>query len=360
MTTPIAPPDRILLIKLRHHGDVLLTTPVVNSLKYHFPQAEIDMLVYQETMPMLAHNPDIHCIFGFERQLHGWQKIRHMWKLCCQLRQRRYDWVLHLSDQWNGALLARWLKPKVAVGFDYPKRRNKHWLGCFTHLASIGPAESLHMVEQNLRALETLGLQTDDEYKRCIMAIAQDDRKSIKQKLASLGVHGAYIVVHPPARWFFKCWEDDRFAEVIQALANDGWPVIVTGGNSDQELTLIGNIMSRVQSPRVHSLAGQLTLNTLAALIENARLFVGVDSVPMHMASALQTDCVALFGPSKLHEWRPWMGRAIVISAADYAPLPDPDDIETSTTKRYLAAIPTEAVLDACQRLLRPHNNHKA
>lgn len=347
-------PTRILLIKLRHHGDVLLTTPVINTLKSQFPDAEIDLLVYQETIPMLTRNPAISHLYGLERGLHGWQRIRHLWSLYRLLAKRRYDWILHLSDQWNGALLARFLKPRVAVGFDYSKRRNKHWQKCFTHLAEIAPSDTLHTVEQNLRALEVLGLEASTQDKHCVMAINQDDRDDIRQKLASLGVHGAYIVVHPPARWFFKCWEDERFAEVIQALANDGWPVIVTGGNSDQELTLVGNIMSRVRSPRVHSLAGQLTLNTLAALIDGARLFLGVDSVPMHMAAALQTDCVALFGPSKLNEWTPWMCRAIVINAADYAPLPDPDDVDTSTDQRYLSAIPVDAVLQATQRLLQP------
>jgi heptosyltransferase III len=347
-------PNRILLIKLRHHGDVLLSTPVISTLRSHYPDAEIDVLVYRETIPMLSRHPDIQYLFGLERSLHGWQKIHHLWNLYRKLSRRHYDWVLHLSDQWNGALLTRILKPKEAVGFDYPKRRNKYWRQCFTRLAQIAPSDSLHAVEQNLRAVEALGLTVAASDKRCTMAICQEDRDDIRQKLASLGIHGAYIVVHPPARWFFKCWEDDRFAEVIQALSNDGWPVIVSGGGSEQELTLVGNIMSRVHSPRVHSLAGQLTLNTLAALIDGARLFIGVDSVPMHMAAALQTDCVALFGPSKLNEWHPWMTRSIVINAADYGALIDPDDVDTRTNQRYLGAIPTEAVLQATHRMLLP------
>lgn len=347
-------PQRILLIKLRHHGDVLLTTPVISALKAQYPDADIDVLVYRETLPMLSRHPDIHQLYGLERGLHGWHKILHLWSLYRQLARRHYDWVLHLSDQWNGALLARLLKPQEAVGFDYPKRRNKHWQRCFTRLAALAPSNSLHAVEQNLRAVEALGLSIAPQDKRCTMAISQEDREDIRQKLASLGVHGAYLVVHPPARWFFKCWEDDRFAEVIQAMADDGWPVIVTGGGSDQELTLVGNIMSKVRSPRVHSLAGQLTLNTLAALIDGARLFIGVDSVPMHMAAALQTDCVALFGPSKLKEWHPWMNRSIVINAADYGALIDPDAVDTSTGERYLGAIPTEAVLKATHRMLLP------
>lgn len=112
---------------------------------------------------------------------------------------------------------------------------------------------------------------------------------------------------------------------------------------------ILGNLTTR---DNVYSLAGQLTLNELAALIDEAELFIGVDSVPMHMAAALQTPCVALFGPSKLIFWRPWQVNGEVIWAGDFAPLPDPDAVDTKTAERYLDAIPVETVLAAARRLL--------
>lgn len=350
-----ATPDRILLIKLRHHGDVLLTTPVVNALKTRFPAARIDMLVYRETVPVLSRNRDIHQILTLDRSLRGWKAVRHYLGLYRQLTRARYDWVIHLSDQWGGALIARLLKPAEAVGIDYPKRRNKYWQQSFTRLAPCAASDTRHAVEQNLMALEALGIEASERDRHCTMAVSQEDRDSVGRMLDSLGVHGDFIVVHPPARWVFKCWEDDRFAAVIQSLADDGWPVIVTGGPSDQELGQVGNIMQQVNSPRVHALAGQLSLNTLAALIGKARLFIGVDSVPMHMAAALQTDCIALFGPSKLNEWHPWMCNHILIKASDYTDDNiDPDAVETGTQTRYLSAIPVEAVLTATQHMLIP------
>ncbi|BEV73160.1 MULTISPECIES: putative lipopolysaccharide heptosyltransferase III [unclassified Paludibacterium] len=360
MTPPISPPARILLIKLRHHGDVLLCTPVIHALQASYPAAEIDMLLYEETRPMVQHHPGLSRIWGLDRSVRGWRRLAHWLGLYRQLARRHYDLIIHLSDQMNAALLTKALAPANSVGFDYPKRRNKYWRSCFRHLAPLAESDTLHTVEQNLLALQPLALTVSDEMRRCRMSYSSQDREHIQQQLARLGIHGTYIVAHPPARWFFKCWEDERFASVIQTLADDGWPVIVTGGRSVQEQQLVDNIMQQVRSPRVHSLAGQLSLNTLAALIDGARLFIGVDSVPMHMAAALQTDCVALFGPSKLNEWHPWMNRAIVINAADHGPLPHPDAIDTSTTQRYLSAIPAETVLNACQRLLRPQNDHPA
>jgi len=116
----------------------------------------------------------------------------------------------------------------------------------------------------------------------------------------------------------------------------------------------VNSILSKVDSPRVHSLAGKLSLNSLAALIAEARLFIGVDSAPMHMAAALQKDCIALFGPSKINEWHPWMTRYTLINAADFGPAVDPDSIDTGTEQRFLTSIPTEAVLQAARQMLHP------
>ncbi|VAS26903.1 glycosyltransferase [Klebsiella pneumoniae] len=90
----------------------------------------------------------------------------------------------------------------------------------------------------------------------------------------------------------------------------------------------------------------------LAAVIDHARLFIGVDSVPMHMAAALGTPLVALFGPSKLTFWRPWQAKGEVIWAGDFGPLPDPDAINTNTDERYLDLIPTDAVIAAAKKVL--------
>lgn len=82
-------------------------------------------------------------------------------------------------------------------------------------------------------------------------------------------------------------------------------------------------------------------------LIDRAKLFIGVDSAPMHMAAALQTPSVVLFGPSNLKQWHPWQAPHTLLWAGDYRPLPPPDDINTDTPERYLDAIPVTDVITA-------------
>lgn len=345
-------PKRILLIKLRHHGDVLLCTPVARVLKQRFPGAEIDMLVYAETESMLSGNPDIATVHVLHRSKKGVRRPGSILRLAAALFVRSYDWVFHLSDQWQGALLAKCSGAPVRVGIDYPKRKNRYWRACFSALAPLAASNSIHTVEQNLRVLAPLEIDVEAAECRCVPPIREEDREAIMQLLQEKGVTQPFVVVHPVARWPFKCWEDERFGAVIQSLANEGWPVLLTCSPDLGEIQVLRAIQQHVDSPRVEALEGVLTIGQLAALIERCQLFIGVDSMPMHLAAACGKKTVALFGPSKINEWRPWQTPQRLLSAADYGSVIDPDSVDTRTNERFLKNIPIADVLLAARELL--------
>lgn len=348
-----APPRRILIIKLRHHGDMLLTTPVISTLKQHYPQAEIDMLMYLETRDMLASEPKLSHLFTIDRT---WKKqgtlshLRHESNLIKQLTARKYDLVVNLADQWRSALVAKLTGAPVRLAFDLPKRKGKLWKFCHTHLVNVADHNSLHTVEQNLSILAPLHLDSVDA--RVTMSYSPEDASRVEQVLDQQNVTGQFVVIQPTSRWFFKCWTDEKMAETITALRAQGKSIILTSGPAENELKMIDRILALCPKEGVVSLAGQLTLRQLAALIDKASLFIGVDSVPMHMAAALQTPLIALFGPSKRVFWSPWQANGEVIWAGDFCELPDPDDIDTHTSERYLDAIPAQTVIDAARKRL--------
>lgn len=346
-------PRRVLVIRLQNHGDVLLTTPIFSALKRHFPGVEVDAMVFAETLPMLAANPDLTHVWALPRGRQAGRGIGRLWallRLMRQIRRRRYDWVLHLNDQWPGAVAA--LLSGAALRFGYELEKRDYWLWRKIFPQRIAPTAEGHMVEQNMRVLQALAVPVDAEDMRCTMAFSPEDAALARKKLLAAGVAGSYVLIHPTSRWFFKCWEDDRFAEVIAALAAAGHQVVLTSAPDQREIDLVNGLLQRAGNSKVVSLAGQLTLPALAASIAKARLFIGVDSVPMHMAAALDVPIVALFGPTHVHIWRPWSKRAELIHAADYGPLIRPNDVDTSTDERYLANIPVQPVLDAVWRQL--------
>ncbi|CAI2519609.1 putative lipopolysaccharide heptosyltransferase III [Serratia liquefaciens] len=354
---PALAPDtsiqRILIVKLRHHGDMLLITPVINTLQQNYPQAQIDVLLYKETQEMLASHPALSNVFVIDRQ---WKKqgtkahLSHELNLIRQLKARHYDLVVNLADQWRSAILARLTCARIRLGFDFPKRQGFLWRYCHTHLVPVSDHARLHTVEQNLSLLQPLGLPGVSQ--QVTMSYPSQDWQACEQLLQQQGITGDYIVVQPTSRWFFKCWSEEKMAATISALQADGHSLVITSGPDPKEREMVARILALCPPQGVVSLAGQLTLRQLAALIDHAKLFIGVDSVPMHMAAALQTPCVALFGPSKLVFWRPWQVIGHVIWAGDYGTLPDPDAIDTGTDERYLDLIPTDAVIAAARSTL--------
>lgn len=346
-------PQNILLIKLRHHGDMLLTTPAINALRQRYPQANIDVLLYKETRPMLEAHPAIRQLHIIDRNWKkegGWQNFRHEVALVRSVRACHYDVVINLADQWRSAIITGLSGAPVRIGFAYRKRDNAFWRWCHNQLVSTDRHHQLHTVEQNMTALQPLGIPTAGA--TASMHFSAADQQKVQDVLAQQPITGPFVVLQPTSRWVFKCWEDEKVAQLIDALAADGRSVVLTAAPDQKELAMIAHIQSLCRTPSVVSLAGQLSLPQLAALIDAAQLFIGVDSAPMHMAAALQTPCLALFGPTKLQHWRPWGDNNRVIWAGDYAPLPSPDSINTNTEQRYLSAIPVEDVLAAARSLL--------
>jgi heptosyltransferase-3 len=315
-----APPDaidtslvrRALVTKLRHHGDVLLASPVFTVLQNALPGAQIDALVYRETAPLLEGHPAVTRLHTIDRnwKRRGWlAQWRAETTLLGALRERRYDLVVHLTEHPRGAWLCRLLRPRYAVGRELPRA---HWLWrtSFTHYYRLPRARPRHMVECNLDALRRLGLQPDLAQRRLVLVPGEADATRARQLCAQHRLETRrFIQLHPGSRWQFKCWTAPGYAALLASLVGDGWRVVITGAPDAHEQRLVAavfDLLPAATREQVVDLAGALSLRELAALTQQARLFIGVDSAPMHIAAAMGTPVVALFGPSGEIEWGPW------------------------------------------------------
>jgi heptosyltransferase III len=352
---------RILVIKLRHHGDVLLSTALHRALVEHFA-AEVDVLVYDETRPLLDNNPHVHHLWTIDRKLKGWQRLVAEARLLYGIRRAHYDVLIHLTDQWIGALIARISNANKRIQMFHGKRDSRLWHRSFTDCVTPPPRGTAHAVELNLLCLANLGIDPGTITGRMALIPSAQNVRTIQERLSHEGVRGPYIVVHPAARWQFKCWQDDRFAEVVFNLLQAGRDVVLSAGpdaierSMTSEIERLAGILLAAAPDDGHrgqliNLGGSLSLPLLAALLSGCRFYIGVDSAPMHMAAALDTPQIALFGPSWVEEWRPWSDKAIVIYAGDFGDLPHPDSINTDDDTRLLQAIPTDAVLQAIAKL---------
>jgi heptosyltransferase-3 len=346
---------RVLVTKLRHHGDVLLASPVFSVLKNHAPHVEIDALVYADTSEMLMLHPSIEAVHTIDR---GWKslgpssQLAAEWRLFRELRARRYDLVIHLSEHPRGAWLARLLGVSNAVAPDYAGR-SRWWKRSFTHRFAMAKNPRRHMVEWNLDALRRIGIQPDEGERRLVLVPGAQAEAQAATLLAQTGLaERPFIHLHPGSRWPFKCWPAECTAALIDQLQRGGERVVLTAAPSLDEQELIARILSMVENPPV-SFSGKLTLKSLAAVSRRARLFIGVDSAPMHIAAAVGTPVVALFGPSGELEWGPWGISHRVVSSQSHPCRPCGNDgCGGGKVSECLVTLPVSAAVEAARELL--------
>ncbi|MFL6566527.1 MAG: putative lipopolysaccharide heptosyltransferase III [Burkholderiales bacterium] len=342
---PLGECGRALVIKLRHHGDVLLAAPVLSALKAR--GVEVDALVYEDTAPMLQGHPALSQLHVVGRKWKADGALSRLLKerrLFADLKKRSYGLVVHLSEQPRGAWLARTLGARYSVA---PKiaGRGAFWAKSFTHLFPIAPRR--HMVEVNLDALRRIGVQPEPAERKVAFVPGLDAEKKARGL-----VNEPFIHLHPASRWHFKCWPPQKNAELIDRLAAEGHRVVMTAAPDPEETALIEAILAKAKS-RPLNLAGKLTIKELGALAGRATLFVGVDSMPMHLAAAMGTPTVALFGPSGEAEWGPWNVPNRVVRSAHTCRPCGLDGCGGGKVSDCLTVLSVEAVHAAAQELLR-------
>ena len=353
----LAAVKRVLVVKLRHHGDVLLTSPVFSTLKTHAPHAQIDALVYGDTRDMLTLHPaisQVHCIDRAWKNAGALTRLAAEWQLFSRLRDRRYDLLIHLSEHPRGAWLARSLGCRFSVAPGYASKP-KFWKRSFTHRIALPKNALRHMVDWNLDALRRIGVQPSVEDRRLVLVPGAEAEA---RAVALLEAHGlkekGFVHIHPASRWQFKCWPVDRMAALIDTLIGRGERVVLTAAPTDDERKLLSAIKERSSArERIVDLSGQLSLKELAAFTRRAKLFIGVDSAPMHIAAAMQTPVVALFGPSGDAEWGPWEVPHRVVSSLEYRCRPCGNDgCGGGKVSECLTTLPESKVLPAIDALL--------
>ena len=346
---------RVLVVKLRHHGDVLLASPVFSALKAHAPHAEIDALVYADTRDMLTLHPaisEVLCIDRLWKALGTAARLNAEWGLISRLRSKRYDLLIHLTEHPRGAWLARVLGCRYAVAPDY-RDKPAFWRKSFTHRYSLPLNPRRHTVESNLDALRRIGVQPSMQERRVQLVSGGPAEAEVREILAANGLHEkSFVHIHPTSRWQFKCWPAEQMGQLIDQLAGRGERIVLSAAPSDAERDMVQAVL-RHSRHCVTDLSGRLSLKSLAALSARAKLFIGVDSAPMHIAAAMGTPVVALFGPSGEAQWGPWQVMHRIVSSDAHPCRPCGNDgCGGGKISDCLVQLPLNRVLRAVDELL--------
>ena len=279
---------RILVITLRRLGDVLLTTPLIRTLRRGFPPATLDVLVFRGSAPILDGNPDIDNVRTMPERPSAGETlalVRELW--------RRYDLVLSTQAGDRPTFFA-WVAARRRIGVVPPPGAPGAWWKRHVHDAPIAPAPDSHRVTQLLQLATALGLEP-------VAEIVCPQRTSV----AEFAPREPYAVVHASPFYRYKRWTDAGWRALGRSLLDRGLAVVASESPDPAERAYMDGLWGAADVP-VARTYGRPDWASLAGLLAGAHVYVGPDTSGTHLAAATGCPTVAIYGPVNPRLMGPW------------------------------------------------------
>jgi lipopolysaccharide heptosyltransferase I len=331
-------------VRLSAIGDLIHGLPVANALRARLPGAKIGWLIQARAGPLREAHPPIDTLV---RVPHRWLKSpTALWRLRQQLHSLQWDVTIDLQGLYKSAAAA-WLSgARRRIGFASSASRELSWV---LNNELVEPTAT-HIVDRNLELLKPLGITHPGVEFR--LPERADDAATIDRFLVREGLGGGFAVVNPGAGWPSKLWPADRYAAVARHLAKRHHLNTVVVWAGDQELRLAEEIVSQA-GPAAH-LAVHTSLTELVALLRRARLMIASDTGPLHMAVAVGTPSVGLFGPMPAERNGAYGPQHISLQEAT---LTGGSRKRRTASNLTMKAIGVDLVADACDKILARENS---
>ncbi len=287
--------NRILLTRMKFIGDVVLTTPLIRTLRENFPKAYIGYLGEKKAVSLLEQNPYLDEIIPFDFEQKG---ILYQLKMFSLLRSKKFDVVIDLFCNPRTALLSFITGAKVRVGGDVRVRKKFYT----TLVKDDGKPKSA--IDFHYQSLKAIGVNSHF-YNTTQIFLTSEEKKEAKNFLQSLGmeIEKSIVVVHPGATWENKVWLKEHFFSLIQKLVeNHKINILLSPGPKDKEL------IHYLSTSSTHSLyqLPLLSVRKLAAILSQSSVFVSNDCGPMHIGVAVGVKTIGIFGPEPTEVWFPY------------------------------------------------------
>lgn len=345
--------ERLLIVRLSAMGDVIHTLPAAQALREAFPRALIGWLIEERWAELLCapgaprHGPRsaqrpladwVHTVnlVGWRKSLFTISTLQQIAKVWNDVRASRYDVAVDLQGAIRSAVLARWSGARLVYGAAEPRESPASlW---YTHPVI---ARGAHVIEQNLSIAEAV---TQTKAKASLVHFPRDPKaeRRIDQQLSAAAI-GEFAILNPGAGWGAKRWPAQRYGQVAKALGAHGLPSILNCGPGEASLALAAEAASEGAAKTM-----RCSITDLIALTRRAKLFIGGDTGPLHLAAALRVPVVAIFGPTNPARNGPYGTRSIVLrhpeSPTSHSRRAAPDE--------GMLEISAQAVVDAARTLL--------
>jgi ADP-heptose:LPS heptosyltransferase len=337
--------NRVLVVRLRSIGDTVLSTPSLTALRRFLPSAQIDILLEDWVAPVLEGFDAVDNVISFKK---GDLKARL--KTALQIRRTKYDVAFNLHGGTTATFFVRASGAPHRVGYS-----ELQYSFLYNHLlsssADFWKKEITHSAEQQLALLGFAGVPVEDRPKSRL-AITKKAENSIEEKLRELQLpnpKSGIALIHPVAAFETKQWATENFARIAEILYEKGLQSIAVATRKERETPEKLKRISRVPI----AFFDDLTLPEITALASRARIFVGNDSGIAHIAAAVETPSVVIFGSSNVNHWRPWTNapHEVVYEKLPCQPCPGYSCKEFNAPE-CIRRVTVEAVANAVEKIL--------
>ena len=330
---------RILIVRLSAIGDVIHAIPVLSALRRRFPNAHLSWLVEGRAGCLLDGHQALDELIKVPR---GWLKSpRAVAGLRRRLLKLDPDVTIDVQGLSRSAIAARLSGAKQRIGFGDEKGRE---LSRLLNNRFVR-ATSRHIIDANLELLRPLGIESPTV--RFDLPESENDGQSARQMILEAGIFDRFAILNVGAGWPSKLWRPDRYGQVARHLGyNRGLPtMVVWAGREEYDMArqvVVASAGQAVQAP-------DTSLTELAALSRRAALFIGSDTGPLHIAAAVGTPCVGLYGPMPADRNGPYGPRNLALQAMSRQ---GTSRRRRTASRQLMDAITVATVRDACDQLL--------
>lgn len=282
---------KIAIIRFDHLGDVILTTPVFRAVRKEFPNAEITVLVRQLAKEVLEQNPNVDFVKVLEPPWFDRENIANTiaFKNFEREYKKYYDLIIELHSDPRNILFARHIG-KYAIGYDI------RGFGFLLDAVAHYDPKKKHITQRHLDVLKAVGIQSTNT--KTDFFIPKETEEKMKQLFAGKKC----VCINPGSGRAPKLWLNEHWAEVADYLIKkQGVTIVFTG--SQKETTLAEEIIRKMKEKNVLLMTGKTTALELGALIKQCILFLSPDTGPLHIAKAVGTPTIGLFGPVDPDVW---------------------------------------------------------
>lgn len=276
---------KILILQTAFSGDVILTLPLLQVLKKKLENSEIDFLLIPQTKNLLENNPYVNEVIVYDKRK---RDTTEFMSLANKLRNKNYEYIISPHRSFRSALLTGYASAEKSIGFDVSSFS-------FMYKEKVKYISGIHEIQRNLKLLEPLGIYEKEIVKPELFP-GEEAKSKVREflKANSISDNDSFITLAPGSVWFTKTFPRNKFVALLNLDELRNQKVLLIGGDADYETSEY--IMKNSENKNIVNAAGKFSLLESSELIRMSKVLITNDSAPMHLAGAVGTRVISIFG----------------------------------------------------------------